>query len=117
INNAFPLPTSQTTFTAGPPFQSSGLPVNSHQMLVLNAYGRSLLYLLDDNAGNPVIRKYRLNNSATNWLTLGFVSVAAGTKSLSGTFDANGVTLYFTTAGTPGNQNSHLFMLHDAFTS
>ena len=114
-----PLPTSQVSFSTTPSFPGAALPFNVHQAIALKAYGRTLLYIIDDGDATgsaPLIRKYRTNQGGTTWLELGSISVPATTKSLTAKIDGTGVTLYFTTLGTPDSQNSQLFTLQDAFT-
>ncbi|WP_256011398.1 hypothetical protein [Desertivirga xinjiangensis] len=114
-----PLPTSQVVFSTTPSFPGAALPFNVHQAIALKAYGRTILYILDDGdptGSAPLIRKYRTNQGATTWLELGSISVPATTKSLTAKIDDTGVTLFFSTLGTPNSANSQLFTLHDDFT-
>ncbi|WP_113661753.1 T9SS type B sorting domain-containing protein [Pedobacter nanyangensis] len=118
LANASPLPTTSVNFATTPNFPSTARPFNVHHAVAIKAYGRTIVYLIDDgNATStaPVIRKYRTNASGTDWLSLGSVTVPAYTKNLAAKFDANGVKLYFTTLGTPGTQNSQLYLLNDDF--
>ncbi len=118
LANAFPLPTTSVNFATTPNFPSTARPFNVHQAIAIKAYGRTIVYLIDDgNATStaPVIRKYRTNAGGTDWLSLGSVNVPAYTKNLAAKFDAKGVKLYFTTLGTPGTQNSQLYLLNDDF--
>ena len=118
LANVSPLPTTSVNFATTPNFPSTARPFNVHQAIAIKAYGRTIVYLIDDgNATStaPVIRKYRTNAGGTDWLSLGSVNVPASTKNLAAKFDANGVKLYFTTLGTPGTQNSQLYLLNDDF--
>ncbi|TZF83284.1 hypothetical protein FW774_13440 [Pedobacter sp. BS3] len=97
---------------------SGAAPVGAHQVAAVKSLGgRTIIYVIDDNGSSPLIRKYRSNLGGTDWLAQGSVSVPEGTKSLTATIDANGVTLYFTTLGTPGSANSQLYKLTDSFTA
>ncbi len=110
------LPTASVTFATAPNFPGSARPVGVHQAVAIAAYGRTLIYLIDDNAGAPKIRKYRSNGGGSDWLALGSIDVPVTTKSLTAKFDGTGVRLYFITLGTPGNQNSNLYTIKDDFT-
>jgi len=116
--NATPLPTTQVTFTTIN-YPSAVKPTNAHQMVFINAgtgtSRRTLLYLLDDNAIEPKIRKYRLNNGATDWLTLGSINVPVNTKSLTATLDGSGVKLYFISYGNGVSVASGLYTASDNF--
>jgi hypothetical protein len=112
------LPTTSTTFsTLG---LGGAATVTAHQVLALKSLtnpARTILYVIDDNSGSPLIRKYRSNGSGTDWVALGTLSVPSGTKSISGTINSTGVKIYYTTLGTPGNTNSQLLTYTDVFTS
>jgi gliding motility-associated-like protein len=119
LANVSPLPTTSVNFGTTPNFPGAALPFNVHHAIAIKAYGRTIVYVLDDGNATgsaPVIRKYRSNAGGSDWITLGSVSVAATTKNLAVKFDANGAKLYFTTLGTPGTQNSNLYFLADNFT-
>lgn len=114
-----PLPTTSVSFTTSPNFPGSAKPFNVHQAIAFKAYGRTILYIIDDGDANgtiPRIRKYRSNAGGSDWLELGSVSVPVTTKNITGRFDANGIKLYFTALGTAGNQDSRLYVLNDDFT-
>lgn len=118
LANASPLPTTSVNFSTAPNFPGAAMPFNVHHAVAIKAYGRTIVYVLDDgNASGsaPVIRKYRSNSGGSDWLTLGSVSVPATTKNLAVKFDAAGAKLYFTTLGTPGTQNSSIYRLNDDF--
>ncbi len=112
------LPTVSTTLST---LAFSGdSPVNAHQVIALKSTStpaRTLLYVLDDNGGSPVIRKYRSNAGGDTWIAYGTISVPLGTKSLSATISAAGAKLYYTTLGTPGSTNSQLLTYTDVFTA
>jgi hypothetical protein len=114
-----PLPTVSTSFDLIG-YEATGVPTNAHQMAIVNAgtgtNRRTLLYLLDDNAASPKIRKYRLNNGATTWLTLGSIDVPLNTKSLIAKLDGSGVKLYFTSYGDGGSVASGIYTASDNFT-
>ena len=111
------LPTTQVAFSNAPNFPGSAKPVSIHQVIAISAYGRTLLYVLDDNGSSPKIRKYRSNAGGNDWLPMGSTDVPLTTKSLAAKFDRSGVTLFFTSLGNPGTQNSNLYTIKDAFTS
>ncbi|MDQ8005341.1 MAG: hypothetical protein REI64_11110 [Pedobacter sp.] len=114
------LPTSPVGFGTTPNMPgTTNRPYNIHQAMAFKAYGRTYLYIIDDNNGSPVIRKYRSNGGGNDWVNeFGFVGVPVNTKSFTAKFDAaTGVKLYFTTLGTAGSQNSQLYVLNDDFTS
>jgi hypothetical protein len=121
------LPTVSTVFSldknSSPAVPSipSGTPlVNAHQVLAFKtAGGRTIVYVLDDNGGAPLIKKYRSNANGQDWVQFGNISVPANTKSLSGTYTANvGVTLYFTTyANASAGNASQLYSYVNAFTN
>ncbi|WP_113638908.1 gliding motility-associated C-terminal domain-containing protein [Nubsella zeaxanthinifaciens] len=118
LASASPLPTSSVTFATTPNFPSTARPFNVHQAIAFRAYGRTIVYLIDDGDATgsaPVIRKYRSNAGGTDWLSLGSITVPATTKNLAAKFDGTGVRLYFTTLGTPGTQNSRLYSVTDIF--
>lgn len=114
-----PLPTVSTSFDLIG-YEATGVPTNAHQMAIVNAgtgtNRRTLLYLLDDNDTSPKIRKYRLNNGATTWLTLGSIDVPLNTKSLIAKLDGSGVKLYFTSYGDGGSVASGIYTTSDNFT-
>src|SRR5690606_13511812 len=90
------LVTGSTTFST---LNYSGTaPVNAHQAIALKSFGgRTIIYLIDDNGGSPVIRKYRSNAGGSTWIALGNISVPVGTKSLTATISATGAKIYFIT--------------------
>lgn len=119
LASASPLPTTSVNFSTAPNFPGAALPFNVHHAIAIKAFGRTIVYVLDDGNATgsaPVIRKYRSNAGGTDWITLGSVNVPATTKNLAVKFDANGAKLYFTTLGTPGTQNSSIYRLNDDFT-
>lgn len=122
--NATPLPTASTNFgTVNYPGGSTGVkPQHAHQMVFINAgtgiNRRTLLYLLDanDDDNSPMIKKYRLNGSATDWLALDSVAVPVNTTSLTAKLDGSGVKLYFTTYGDGASVASGIYTMSDNFT-
>lgn len=117
--NATPLPTASTTF-GFVNYPGGAKPKNAHQMVFINAgtgtSRRTLLYLLDNDAA-PKIKKYRLNNGASDWLPLDSVDVPVNTKSLTAKLDGNGVKLYFTSYGDGGAVKSGIYTMSDDFTT
>ena len=121
------LPTSSTTFSVDKnsspavPSIPGGTPlVSAHQVLAFRSTtGRTLVYVLDDNGGSPLIKKYRSNASGSDWIGFGNISVPANTKSIAGVYSStSGVTLYFTTYANPSASNaSQLYTYTNSFTS
>lgn len=113
------LPTSSVAFSTSPPAIPGGTPlVNAHQVLVFKSTtGRTLIYVLDDNGGSPLIKKYRSNMNGNDWVAFGNISVPANTKSIAGVYSSMGVTLYFTTYANPSASNaSQLYVFTNSFT-
>ncbi|RYF26847.1 MAG: hypothetical protein EOO42_00355 [Flavobacteriales bacterium] len=96
---------------------SGGGANGSHQIIALKtSTGRTIIYAIEENAGAPIIRKYRSNAGGDTWIAYGSVSVPVGTKSLSATISTAGANIYYTTYGTVGGNNSKLYSLFDPFT-
>jgi hypothetical protein len=114
------LPTTLSTFTAVPNIPGGAPLVNAHQALVFkSSSGRTLMYVLDDNAGSPLLKKYRSNAGGTDWVEFGNIAVPLNTKSIAGTYSStSGVQLYYTTYANPGSANaSQLYTYMNSFTT
>jgi len=111
--------TTQQTFSTAPNIPGGAPLLSAHQVLVFKSVtGRTLIYVLDDNNGSPLIKKYRSNASGSDWVTFGNISVPANTKSIAGVYSSTGVTLYFTTYSNPNAGNaSQLYAFTNSFTS
>ncbi|MDQ8005339.1 MAG: gliding motility-associated C-terminal domain-containing protein [Pedobacter sp.] len=112
------LPTTSVTFPTSPNIPGSAPLVSAHQVLAFrSATNRTLIYVLDDNGGAPLIKKYRSNASGSDWVQFGNVAVPVNTKSISGVYSNTGVTLYFTTYANPSAGNaSQLYAFTNSFT-
>lgn len=113
------LPTTSVTFPTSPNIPGSAPLVSAHQVLAFkSATGRTLIYVLDDNGGSPLIKKYRSNASGSDWIQFGNVAVPVNTKSVTGVYSSTGVTLYFTTYANPNAGNaSQLYAFTNSFTA
>lgn len=114
------LPTSSVSFTALPNIPGGASLVNAHQVLAFkSASGRTLIYVLDDNGGAPLIKKYRSNMGGTDWVEFGNISVPLNTKSIGGVYSrSTGVKLYFTTyANQSAGNASQLYTISNSFTT
>ncbi|MGE6220439.1 hypothetical protein ACQKCH_11485 [Nubsella zeaxanthinifaciens] len=121
------LPTVSTLFSvdknsspAVPSIPGATPLVSAHQVLAFRTDGgRTIVYVLDDNGGSPLIKKYRSNANGQDWVQFGNISVPANTKSIAGIYRIGvGVTLYFTTYANPSAGNaSQLYTYFNAFTN
>ncbi|RYF26849.1 MAG: T9SS type B sorting domain-containing protein [Flavobacteriales bacterium] len=113
------LPSSSVAFANAPNIPGGAPVVTAHQVLVFkSATGRTLIYVLDDNGGSPLIKKYRSNASGSDWVAFGNIAVPANTKSIAGAYSSTGVALYFTTYANPSAGNaSQLYVFANNFTA
>lgn len=113
------LPTTSVAFSTTPNLPGGAPVVSAHQVLVFKSItGRTLIYVLDDNGGSPLIKKYRSNASGSDWVSFGNIAVPTNTKSMAGVYSSTGVTLYFTTYANPNaGSASQLYAFTNSFTA
>lgn len=113
------LPTTSVSFPTSPNIPGGAPLVSAHQVMAFKSTtNRTLIYVLDDNGGSPLIKKYRSNASGNDWIQFGNVAVPANTKSITGVYSSTGVTLYFTTYANPSAGNaSQLYAFTNSFTA
>lgn len=113
------LPTTSVAFATAPNIPGAAPLVSAHQVLAFKSTtGRTIIYVLDDNGGSPLIKKYRSNASGSDWVAFGNIAVPINTKSIAGVYSSTGVTLYFTTYANPSAGGaSQLYAFTNSFTA
>ena len=113
-----PLPTTSVTFATVPNVPGAAPLAKAHQVAAIKtANNRTLVYVIDDADGAPMLKKYRSNAAGTDWVSFGSIAIPANTRSITALYTSTtGVKLYLTSYGTVGGNDSKLYTYSDNFT-